>query len=239
VQLQQPVQALPAASGNWPPAPNWPPADAARPSSPAPAQQLAYLETMEASQALRGVRRQRRRRLVAVALVALTLLVGSGLIGLFLLLPGGGSDDEGMVSVISVPEGAAVMFDGKTVSKATPVEIPVPDVKLPHTVEVQLKNYKPFKRNVMFTEGEGRIQVLAVLTPIFGKLDLRSTPPEADIYIDNTHRGRTPATIDNLIPTGDINLELRKRGFRPVTEVIKWEGQTYLTREITLKRASP
>jgi hypothetical protein len=118
--------------------------------------------------------------------------------------------------------------------KPAPVVIPVTDLQRPHIVEVRLANYQIWRRQITLTEEDTHVRVLAVLTPIYGKLEVRSLPVGADVYVTGEHRGKTPITISNLLPTEDIKLELRKKGFRPATRILKWEGQNYLLSEITL-----
>jgi hypothetical protein len=114
--------------------------------------------------------------------------------------------------------------------------ISVPDTRRNYTLEVKRTSYKPYKHSLTFTEGETSISVLAVLTPIFGQLTVRTQPAGADIYIDGEHRGKSPVIINNLTPTTDVTLEIRKRGYKPATHVVKWEGQTYRVAEFDLQR---
>jgi len=164
-----------------------------------------------------------------VMILLLAMVLGSGA-ALVFLVPFG--EEGGLVNVISVPEGASVIFDGRTVAKPTPVEIAVPDTKSAHSVEVNLPGYQVYKTPLTFGEGESRLRVLAVLTPIFGTLVIQSIPSNADVYIDGTHRGKTqpgaPLRIENLTPTADINLEIRKARYRPHSETLKWEGRVLL-----------
>lgn len=176
--------------------------------------------------------RRRRRRFALTALITLVGLVIVAAVFFILVLPV--SEEGGMVEVISVPEGATVTFDGRKLEKRTPVVIPVTELKRPYTVEVSLANYQPWRRGLTLSEEDPRIRVLAVLTPIYGRLDLQSIPRGADIYINGEHRGKTPATIENLLPTEDLSVELRKRGYKPATRIVKWEGRNYVNEEISL-----
>jgi hypothetical protein len=182
--------------------------------------------------------RHKRRRRTLFAVVTVVALMGAVGTGAFFLLVGSG-DEEGMVTITSYPGGASVLFDGKLLPKPTPVVVAVPDVKHEHTLELRLQNYEPYRYSFSFSPGEPRIQVPAALTPILGKLEVRSDPPEADVYVDGTHQGRTPVTVDKLTPTGEINVELRKRGYKPATKTLRWEGKRHLVSETTLSRSHP
>ena len=139
-----------------------------------------------------------------------------------------------MVEVISVPEGAQVTFGGRRLDKRTPVVIPVSDLTRSYALEVTLANYQPWRRAVTLSPAEPRTRELAVLTPIHGRLYVYSYPGGADIYVNGEHRGKTPATIENLLPTEDVTLELRKRGYKPAARVLKWEGRNNINEEIIL-----
>jgi hypothetical protein len=176
--------------------------------------------------------KRRSRKLVFAGLFG---FLGLGLIVaaiFFLLLPG---RVDPTVEVISVPKGASVEFDGKQLGSTTPVVIPVTDLEQRHTVKVSLTNFQVWQRKLTLSEDDPRVRVLAVLTPIYGKLEVRSTPKGADVYINGEHRGKTPTTVDNLPPDEDVSIELRKRGYKPATRTLKWSGQTYLNAEITLR----
>jgi hypothetical protein len=177
--------------------------------------------------------RRRHRKLALAGLLGVVVVGIVAAMILFILVPG--RDEGGTVEVISVPEGAEVEFDGRKLEKRTPVVIPVIDLEQRHMVRVTLQNYQPWRRNLTLSAEDTRIRVLAVLTPIYGKLNVRSTPTEADVYVNGEHKGKTPLTVENLLPNEDVNLELRKRRYKPATRILKWRGQTYLTTEITLR----
>jgi hypothetical protein len=243
---QLPPSGWPPQQTGWPPAgpQGWPPQQQAWPQTTPVPQSFANLETA-ALDGISGIdgqlrRRRRRRGLVIAMILVLAMALGSG-VALILLFPFG--EEGGVVNVISVPEGASVIFDGRTIAKATPVEIPVADTKSQHSVEVNLQGYRVYKTPLGFGEGESRLRVLAVLTPIFGTLVIQSSPSNADVYIDGTHRGKTqpgnPLRIENLTPTAEINLELRKARYRPHTETLKWEGRVLLEPPVIVLRHSP
>ena len=55
--------------------------------------------------------------------------------------------------------------------------------------------------------------VLNAPTPIYGSVDVSSTPQKGDIYIDNVATGQqTPATINNVL-VGEHNITVKKSGY--------------------------
>ena len=137
-----------------------------------------------------------------------------------------------------MPTGAEVWLDGKKIAKPTQVTVPVADPRKPHQLVVKLANYKDWKNTVVFPPGQRRIRALAVLVANYGRLDIGSVPREADVYINGELKGRTPTTIDNLILSEVVNLELRKRGYRPVSKTLRWEkDRAFIKTTIVLKRS--
>jgi hypothetical protein len=205
--------------------------------APAQLPQASPTLSIDAAGATDEVHAQTRRRSKARLLLVGTLgVIGLGAVAaLILVMLVQTGEEGGTVEVISVPEGAVVTFDGRKIPKVTPVLIPVSEINKPHDLEVNLSNFQPWRRNLSLTKEDTKIRVLAVLTPIYGRLDVRSVPKGAEIYINGENRGQTPATIDNLLPNENVRLELRMRGYRPTTRIIKWADQTYRSVEVTLR----
>lgn len=61
-----------------------------------------------------------------------------------------------------------------------------------------------------------------VTTPATGSVEVSSTPPGAEVYLDNVFRGTTPVTI--IGEPGAHTLELRLRDYQPWTKSIVIEG---------------
>lgn len=67
----------------------------------------------------------------------------------------------------------------------------------------------------------------AAATPaLAGNINITSSPPAVQVYIDNTYTGDTPGTFSD-IPVGTHTLLFQKEGFEPVTKTIAIvEGRT-------------
>ena len=239
-QSAQPVQPQPQGWPQQPQPQSWPQQGQATPTPnpmanwPTQPPDVGRVATTLSTDEVHGGRiaRRRHRRVVLAALVTLLGLAVVAAVFLVVLFPMG--EEGGTIEVISVPENADVLFNGQPINKRTPVVIPVTDLKQAYEVEVKLAKYQPWKRKLSLSAEDSRVRVLAVLTPIYGRLSVSSIPKGADIYVNGEHRGKTPATIENLLPTEDVALELRKRGYKPATRVLKWGDQTYLDAEVTL-----
>ncbi len=139
---------------------------------------------------------------------------------------------RGNIQILSVPQGASVRFDGQPVAQTTPVTVPDIDRNRPHDVEVSLPGYQTKRQRVEIGE-----DVIVVLQRDVGTLDVRSEPAGAELYVDGKPAGTTPTTVRDLPLGSDVSLELRLRGYRAYREVLQWNGQRALARQITLKRS--
>ncbi len=181
-------------------------------------------------------RARRRRRLILVMSGAAVVVALLGVVVFF--LTSGIEKQPATIEVISVPLGAEVWLDGKKVPKRTKVSIPVADPAIPHRLEVKLANYEPWiEDEIRFAEGQQLVRALAVLNPIYGKLQVGSKPTGADVYLNGELRGRTPTVVEGLTLSEEVSLELRKRGYRPETKTITWEGNRDRKVMVTLKRS--
>ena len=69
--------------------------------------------------------------------------------------------------------------------------------------------------------------------PIYGKLDVITTPMDAEVWIDNRPYGKTPLTVTDLL-IGNREVELRKQGYASVRRTVKIEENKLQTLQETL-----
>ena len=87
-----------------------------------------------------------------------------------------------------------------------------------HKVTLVLVDYEKYAQEVEVIAGK-TIDLSTTLVsikpkpPSVGKLVLVSTPSSAKVYLNNTYKGTTPLTIDQLKP-GDYQLKLSKDGYQ-------------------------
>jgi len=110
------------------------------------------------------------------------------------------------LEVRSDPSGAQVYVDGEYLGR-TPLVAGVAPGR--HQVEVRLAGYEPYRVSVRLGAGE-RVKVFARLVPAArkGRLDVRSEPEGARVYLDGVYRGRTPLTLELEPGTYDLRLTL-------------------------------
>ena len=84
--------------------------------------------------------------------------------------------------------------------------------------------------------GRTNVSVGAPL-PIYGGLQISSTPTQADVYLDGKKVGKT--TYIGKVLSGTHTLELRKEGYWMDPVVVEVKDNQTLQRNITLKKGSP
>ena len=100
-----------------------------------------------------------------------------------------------------------------------------------HIVEARKANHRASSKAVELVLGETKTITLEAPKPIYGSLEINSSPMNANIYIDGKHYGETPNYINEII-IGSHELKLTKQGCSEVkkTIIIK-EGETLSVNE--------
>ena len=88
-----------------------------------------------------------------------------------------------------------------------------------HTIEVKKISHRTISKKVSFVSGEKRMISVEAPTPIYGSIEITSTPSEAEVYIDGKKMGKTPF-INSQVLVGEHKIELRKRGYKTESEVL-------------------
>ena len=175
------------------------------------------------------IRRRRHPSPVWIAVGALVLaaVVASVLIAIY----GTGSGESqaattAPIEVVSSPPGAAVTVDGKAVDGKTPVTFQgTPGRKV--LIGLDLPGHQRWERELTIPPEGGAQQVVARLDPVVVKIKVRSTPPGAEVFVNDTSVGHTPLELGGLDPQSSKVIELRLRGYRPVRRTLEWsKGET-------------
>lgn len=121
---------------------------------------------------------------------------------------------EGTLTVISVPEEAAVYLDGEMRGKS-PLSIKAIEAG-PHRLHV-VKDDKEYESNIEILAGESRI-VNASLEILRTTLTVKSEPEGATVYLDGKKQAITPAQIDN-VKVGRHQIVLQKKNLAFVDSI--------------------
>ena len=127
------------------------------------------------------------------------------------------SPGTGTLDVRSDPTGAQVYLDGDYLGR-TPLVASVRAGR--HRVEVRKAGYAPYRANVRVAPGE-RVQIYARLVPEVrtGRLEVRSQPEGARVYLDGGYRGRTPLELE--LDPGVYDLRLALPGYGEYREQVR------------------
>ncbi len=87
-----------------------------------------------------------------------------------------------------------------------------------YTLEAKLERYRTAKQDIEVADGDKRSFTLQP-TPIYGALDVISTPAGAKIRIDSATYQTTPSTIEKLL-IGKHTVQLQKTGYATKTDTI-------------------
>ncbi|MCQ2322969.1 MAG: PEGA domain-containing protein, partial [Bacteroidales bacterium] len=88
-----------------------------------------------------------------------------------------------------------------------------------HTFEARKASHKPSFKNVTLTLGKDESITIPNPEPIYGTLDVNSSPMGATIIIDGRNCGTTPKVLYDVL-IGNHELRLEKSGCAPVTKTI-------------------
>lgn len=124
------------------------------------------------------------------------------------------------VTLESKPAGARAVVDGRPVGVA-PLTVDL--LAGTRTIEFLLSGYKPYRHRIEIHAGEALTAPVAVLDPADGNLLVTSQPPEVDITVDGSYRGRTPLDLD-LVPSETHTVQASKAGFTSRREEIRVEA---------------
>lgn len=101
-----------------------------------------------------------------------------------------------------------------------------------HTFEARKNNHRASFKTLDLVLGNTVTIELDSPKPIYGSLDITTSPMRAEIYIDGEHYDQTPNYIDNIL-IGEHELKLGKQGYVSVTKRITIkEGETLSLNEV-------
>ena len=91
-----------------------------------------------------------------------------------------------------------------------------------YVVEVRRASHRTLRQSLEVKAGEERIVALESPVPVYGTLNISSTPGDAEILLDGKSYGTTPQILKDIL-IGGHTLELRKTGCASVTQSLTVE----------------
>jgi formylglycine-generating enzyme required for sulfatase activity len=115
---------------------------------------------------------------------------------------------DGRLEVASNPPEAAVSVDGEFRGR-TPLQLRLSPGRA-HRLTLAKPGYETATREVSVAADSGR-RLEIDLTPQYGEIEIVSTPPNAEVWVDGQRRGTTPVTLE-LTAVAHV-IEIRQDGF--------------------------
>ena len=116
----------------------------------------------------------------------------------------------GSLKVNTIPSGASILLDG-IAKGVTPDTISglKPGV---YTLVLEKEGYADYQKNVTISAGRPTT-VTAILSPLYGSLQIKSLPANATVLLNGAPAGLTPVTVKDLVP-GAYTVSISKSGYQ-------------------------
>ena len=103
-----------------------------------------------------------------------------------------------------------------------------------YDIEVQLTHHKASTQQIQVKSGQPQ-QITITPTPIYGSLDIVSTPRDAEVIIDGKSYGKTPLSIEKILE-GEHKVILKKEGYSSSNKTIDISEGKSESLQITLNK---
>ena len=138
------------------------------------------------------------------------------------------------IHVVSVPDKAEIVVDGRRLTSVTPTTIAGVPVGTRVEIHVELARHATYSEIVDIPNDGSTVEVTATLQPITGKVVINSRPAGAEIWINGQLRGLTPGKITDLDMDGVKRLELRLKDYQPTVVDLVWPSDGVISLDIPL-----
>lgn len=142
-----------------------------------------------------------------------------------------------VVIVDSDPRGARVYFDGKDTGQVTPARLETVPTGANYPVRLALPGFEDLKETVAVGAGITEVRTPTLtLVRSKGRIEIRSTPSGAEVFINGKYVGDTPVNapeIDRTQPAATVLV--RKDGFFEKREKVRWADRTSVRLDLELE----
>ena len=107
-----------------------------------------------------------------------------------------------------------------------------------YTVEVKRPSHRTVSEVIHVAELTDRTIQLSSPTPIYGIMDISSTPSRATVLVDGVEVGQTPLILDNVL-VGERKVTLKKEGYEPYEKAVTLTENADHTLAATLEVEKP
>lgn len=125
-------------------------------------------------------------------------------------------ENVGTVSFNSRPQGAQLSIGGRVVG-VTPYKGELNEGK--YLIRLERSGYVPLEQTVTLSRGQRLVREF-VLSARPGGVKVASNPAGAEVFVNETKRGITPCTLENLSPAV-YTIRVVKAGYEPVEKTVE------------------
>lgn len=121
-------------------------------------------------------------------------------------------------TTLKTMEGAEIYIDGELKGKGSwrgPLE------SGEYTVECKMAGHRPTSQVVRITPNTQSVIELRQPSPIYGSLEITSSPSNADVSINGKEMGQTPLFINNNLLIGSHKVTVRKQNYKEETKTVE------------------
>ena len=104
-----------------------------------------------------------------------------------------------------------------------------------YAVEARKTSHRSTKQSLTLAKQEQKTVTLNAPQPIYGKLNLTSTPANCEVYLDGKMIGKSPDVFSNFL-IGEHSVELRKNGYETQRTKVNIEEGKIADLSLNLKR---
>ena len=105
-----------------------------------------------------------------------------------------------------------------------------------YAIEARKPGHRNVKQVLTLAKQEQKALTLNAPEPIYGKLNLNSSPSNCEVYLDGKQIGKSPNLFNNIL-IGSHTLELRKNGYDSQSKAVSIEEGKITDMEMTLQRS--
>lgn len=102
-----------------------------------------------------------------------------------------------------------------------------------YLIESRKQSHITSKQEITLKQQERRTITISDPVPIYGTLDVQSTPLESDVYVDGKLIGQTPLLVEKFL-VGEHTIRLQKKGYNIVEQKITIDEGSQLSHKYTL-----
>ncbi len=134
-------------------------------------------------------------------------------------------EEEVELSLVTEPADARVIVNGVRLDGKTPLAVPLVKGRS-NEVWILRPRYRPVR---LFVDGEAgqrrTVEMERAMPTETARVEFRSTPDQATVFLDGEPIGRTPLRLENVPADFESHVQYELEGYRPFVAVVQFRSQ--------------